>query len=325
MVMGGNNLAEQWFPEAPWVGDDSIRLKRGNICLITGRDGIRVLKELSIGAEQAKLIGELLIFLNGSGLTPELIRPESGATYFWNKGNRYFLTRYLPGRAADYNLLQDLQVAIRAMFAFHQLTEKFLLSHPVHRSFLGFEPVRIWRKRLQEMETCRDRAIRLHDRWSKEYLRLWYFFWNQAANAIKEIETLRQDQPEVICYHDWAFHNLIINNGKAALIDFDYMIVDQPIHDRVNLISRYLRLHQWSNEALLKALWNFDRFYPWKAGELRKLRIYLTFPYEYWILGRQYFLERQPWSEKYFQDQWRRKVIGFEQQAKLNELIECFE
>lgn len=326
MVMDGDNLAERCFSEAlSGFGDDLIELKQANTYLITGTDGIKVLKELTIGAEQAKLIGELLFALNGSGITPEFIRPKSGAAYFWNQGNRYFLTRYLPGRAADYYQLQDLQAAIRTMAAFHQLSEQFLLSHPIHRSFLRFEPIRIWRKRLQEMEICRDRAIRLRNHWSREYLRCWYLFWNQAARAIKEIEAIGSEQPEVICYHDWAFHNLIINNDKAALIDFDYMLVDHPIHDRVNLISRYLRLHQWSNQALLKALWNFDRFYPWRAGELRKLRIYLTFPYEYWILGRQYFLERQPWSEKYYQEQWERKVAHFEQQVKLMELIDCFE
>jgi len=75
----------------------------------------------------------------------------------------------------------------------------------------------------------------------------------------------------------------------------------------------------------MKALWNFDRFYPWKIGELRKFRIYLTFPYEYWMLGRQYFLERQPWSTRYFIDQWHRKVSGFEKRIKILELIECFE
>lgn len=326
MAMGGNNLAERRFPEAlSEFGDDLLKFKRNNIYLISGKDGIRVLKELRIGAEQAKLIGELLTYLNDSGLTPELIRPRSGAVYFWNKGNRYFLTRFLPGRNADYYQLQDFQAAIRAMFKLHQLSSRFLLSHPIHRSFLKFEPVRIWRQRLREMEICRDRAIRLRHPWSKEYLRFWYFFWNQGTKAVKEIETVKTEESEVICYHDWAFHNLIIKNGEAALIDFDYMIVDHPVHDRVNLLSRYLRLHQWSKESLLKALWNFDRYYPWKVGELRALRIYLTFPYEYWILGRQYYLELQPWSLKYFQEQWERKVSGFEQRVKILELIECFE
>ncbi len=319
-------MAERRFPEGlSGLGDDLIEFKRDNIYLVPGKDGIRVLKQLGIGAEQARLIGELLTYLNGSGLTPELIRPKSGAAYFWNKGNRYFLTRFLPGRSADYYQLQDFQAAIRAMSSLHHLSGRFLQSHPAYLSFLKFEPIRFWRRRLREMELCRDRAIRFRDPWSKEYLRVWYVFWNQGAKAIKEIETINTEYPGVICYHDWAFHNLIINNGEAVLIDFDYMIVDQPVHDRVNLISRYLRLHQWSKEALLKALWNFDRYYPWKAGELRKLRIYLTFPYEYWILGRQYFLERQPWSARYFQEQWQRKISGSEQRVKILELIECFE
>lgn len=324
--MVGNGLSQRWLPEELLEsGGAHQQFKGNNIYTITGSDGIRVLKKLRIGAEQAKLIGELLTYLNGSGLTPEFIRPRSGAAYFWNKGNRYFLTRFLPGRIADYFKIEDLQAAIRAMSTLHDLTSKFLVSHPIHRSFLKFELIQVWRQRLREMKVCRERALRVRDPWSRRYLRSWYLYWNLGVKAVKEIETLKPKGSEVICYHDWAFHNLIINNGEAALIDFDYIIVDQPVHDRVNLLSRYLRLHQWSKEALLKGLWNFDRYYPWKAGELRKLRIYLTFPYEYWILGRQYFLERQPWPAKYYEEQWERKVNGFEQRVKILELIEYFE
>lgn len=322
--MVGADLAERQLPK--WhLGFGIHQFKGKNIYTINEADGIRVLKELRIGAVQARLIGELLTYLNGSGLTPELIRPNARTVYFWNKGNRYFLTRYLPGRIADYYQLQDLQAAIRGMATLHRLSGEFLRSHLLHRSYLKFEPAQIWRRRLREMEICRDRAIRSGDRWSRRYLRLWYFFWNQAMKAIEEVETLHTRQPEVICYHDWAYHNVIINNSEAALIDFDYMIVDHPVHDRVNLISRYLRLHQWSKESLLRALWNFDRYYPWKVGELRQLRIYLTFPYEYWMLGRQYYLEQQPWSARYFEEQWERKVNGFEEQVAILKLIEFFE
>lgn len=326
MAMGGNNLAERVLPEVfSGFGGDLVKFKRSNVYLINGADGAKVLKGLRIGAEQAKSIGELLTFLHGSGLTPELIRPKSGAAYFWIKGNRYFLTRYLPGREADYYQLQDFQAAIRAMALLHRLSCRFLLSRRHHHQVLKFEPGLIWQKRLREMEICRDRALRLRNDWSREYLRYWYRYWKQAIKAIEDIKESSYEQSEVICYHDWAFHNLLINNGEAALIDFDYMIVDHPVHDRANLIGRYLRLHQWSREALLKALWNFDRFYPWRVGELRGLRIYLTFPYEFWIWGRQYFLERQSWSDKYYRDQWRRKAAYFEERVQILELLECLE
>lgn len=319
-------MAKLEFTEAfSGFGDDLVKIRRSNVYLINGAGGAKVLKQLHIGAEQATLIGELLNYLNDSGLTPELIRPKSGAAYFWIKGNRYFLTRYLPGREADYLQLQDFQAAIRAMALLHRLSSRFLRSDQFHRRVLKFEPGQIWQKRLREMEICRERAIRIRNHWSREYLRHWYPYWKQAVKAIEDIKDNGGGQPETICYHDWAFHNLLINNGEAALIDFDYIIVDDPIHDRVNLIGRYLRLHQWSREALLKALWNFDRFYPWRVGDLRKLRIYLTFPYEFWILGRQYFLEQQPWPEKYYQDQWERKAAYFEERVQTLELIECLE
>lgn len=327
MVMGGIEAVEKRHPEFLYGLENGRRKSKGaKVCYLEGTDGIKVVKQLNIGAKQAKFIGELLTYLNGSGLTPELLRPESGAAYFWFKGGRYFVTRYLPGRPAEYYQLQDLQAAIRSMARLHRLSEDFLAAYPRWRLSLKFEPVQVWQSRLRELEICRERAIRFRQNsWCRQYLRFWYFFWLQALKAVEELRSLPARRPAVICYHDWAFHNLIINNGDAALIDFDYALVDDAVHDRANLIGRYLRLHQWSNEALLKALWNFDRIYPWRAGDLRRLRIYLTFPYEYWILGRQFFLERQPWSEKYFQDQWKRKIADIEGRNQTLELIESLE
>ncbi|HYH05051.1 MAG TPA: hypothetical protein VEC37_18315, partial [Bacillota bacterium] len=213
---------------------------------------------------------------------------------------------------------------IRAMRELHHYSKQLLKAEPDRWRMLLFQPLQAWKGRFAEMETCRKRAIRSRDAWSKQYLKLWYYYSDLACRAINELKALPRLGGEVLCYHDWAYHNVLIYQGAAYLIDFDYMLADLPVHDRVNLISRYLRLHGWSTEALLKIVWNFDRFYPWLRGELKLLRIYLMFPYEYWMLGRQYYLEKQPWGLKYFQDQWERKVANYLLREKVLELIESF-
>jgi CotS family spore coat protein len=285
-----------------------------------------VLKPLKVGAIRSYLTGALLSKQELCPIIPRLVKPESGGYYLWHSGNRYVVTEKLPGRSADYHAAEDLKAAVIAMSKFHQFGRLLLESDPIHWGILQFEPEREWRQRLQEMEICREIAIRFQeDSFSRQYLQMWHQFYELAFRVLQTFSTRYLGETKTICYHDWAFHNVIIDQGQAFLIDFDDMIVDHSMHDRVNLISRYLRLHQWSVKSLLTALWNFDHYYHWKKGELKLLGLYLTFPYEYWILGRQYYIEKQPWSRRYFQEQWRRKISFHQERLKVLDLIDTME
>jgi CotS family spore coat protein len=295
------------------------------IYLVSEGETVKVLKPLAVGAGRACLIGELLSKGDQCPLLPRLVRPETDDYYLFCLGNRYLLTEYLPGREADYNRPGDFGTAICAMRDFHQFARDLISGNPVRWSLLKFDPKAVWKKRLREMEFCREMAVRLKSSWSRQYLRVWGRFAEQAHRVIGELEGLSLGEPDTVCYHDWAFHNVMIDGERGYLFDFDYMLVDQPVHDRANLIGRYLRFHEWSTDSLLKSLWNFDRYYPWRTGELRLLRLYLSFPYDYWMLGRQYFIEKQPWSLKYYQDQWERKIAHQEKRMGALDLIKQLE
>jgi CotS family spore coat protein len=290
--------------------------------LVQTRDGNLVVKPLRVGSGKAALTGKLLSANVDCPVLPGLVKPSAAGNYWWRHGNRYLITRQIPGREADYFQIADLSAAIRTMAQFHRYTQQIIQAQQPGWSLLTFDPAHAWGQAYSEMETCRCLAIRAGDSWSKQYLKLWYYFSNQACQAISEMETIPAIALKAICYHDWAHHNVIIDGDRAYLIDFDAMVVDRPTHDRANLISRYLRLHSWNNQALMQLLWNFDRFYPWLQGELHLLRVYLTFPYDYWMIGRQYYLEQQPWSARYFQDQWQRKIAPHQARERILDLLD---
>lgn len=299
--------------------------KHRSIYLVRDSFGEKVVKPFCWGAGKAYLIGELLKKSDQCTLIPRLIPAQNGFNYRWKKGNRYLVTEKLPGREADYFQIEDLQAAIQSMAFFHRFSQSVIQEKPLKWNLIRFFPRVQWPEYFREMSICREIAIRTGDDWSCQYLKVWYFYHRQAYAAIREITDLKTISDEVICYHDWAYHNLIIDKGIARLVDFDYMMIDLPVHDKINLIRRYLHINHWSTEALLKILWNFDRFYGWKSGEIKLLRIFLMFPYDYWILGRQYFIEKQPWSKKYFQDQWQRKVIPVPAIERLSAVLEALE
>lgn len=319
-----------------------------------------ILKPLKLGAVKAYLTGELLaagqLYFSGrkshvqpdstgngsmvdDGILPVPVKTWGSRNYIWFRGNRYLLTAKIEGRQADYHQPGDLRIAIRTMRIFHGFTQKLILENQKQWEFLRFNSLAEWRKRLREMEICRDAASRfvrlgINPDWCRKILAYWPEFYEQALEAIGALENQAvqnrgksEDFENVICYHDWAHHNLIINDNprpgaaEGYLIDFDEILADRPVHDRANLISRYLRLYCWSPVSLARILKDFDHLYPWRFGELEWLRIYLTFPYEYWILTRQYFIEKQPWSMKYYQDQWNRKIACHKERRRVLEML----
>lgn len=286
-----------------------------------------ILKPIRIGAARAACIARLLRRGAEWGIIPGLSwhgndRAHRGK-YQWYRGNRYLISRFLPGRTAEYRDCRDLSVAIQTMGSFHRLTTGLLKEDPQYWEILRYNPVREWRVRLRELENCKKLAQRLGDGWSRRYLRVWDGFYGQAQAALDELERCYRKAPALptLCYHDWAHHNVLIDSQTAYLIDFDELILDYPAHDRANLIGRYLRLRDWSIESLHRIIYENDRSYPWRQNELRLVRIYLTFPYDYWILGRQYLIERQPWSYRYYEDQWQRKIVFNHRRLKLLEMM----
>jgi CotS family spore coat protein len=301
-------------------------LPHRSVYLAPPKEPVLVLKPLKVGAVRAYLTGYLLSKQAACSIIPRLIQPDAGGYYLWYRGNRYLMTEKLQGIMADYHATADFKAAIVAMAKFHSFGRDLLNADPQHWSILQFKPECEWHQRLREMEICREIAIRFQeDPFSRQYLHMWHHIYELAFQVLQSFPVRAALSQSTICYHDWAFHNVIINQGQAQLIDFDDMIVDHSIHDRVNLISRYLRLHQWSIPSLLKALWNFDRFYGWQKGELTLLGLYLTFPYEYWMIGRQYYIEKQPWSQKYYQEQWQRKIGFHQERLKVLNLIKSME
>lgn len=299
--------------------------KHRSICFLTTRTGEKVFKPSRAGSARTYLTGELLKNRENCVIIPALIQTKNARNYCWFSGNRYQLTTRLPGQEADYRRLEDLQAAVRSMRIFHHFTSALIGKNSSKWNLLNFPTETEWRKRFQELEICRKISEKRRDYWSERYRKAWRYFNDLAFQALKKMAGIGNKPEKVICYHDWAHHNLILDNGLAYLVDFDYMIIDRAAHDKANLALKYLRLSQWTVESLFRVLWTFDRYYSWSFEELKLFRIYLTFPYDFWMLGRQYFLEKQPWSQRYFEDQWQRKIVPFRQFNKLLKILESLE
>jgi len=299
-----------------------ISLCRGVYLLKTDL-GELVLKRLRTGTSRTYLIGKLLEQSPKAGLLPQLIATKYGGSYFFRNGNRYLLTTKLPGREADYLEFGDFLVALQGMRALHEQAEKLIAADSCWQ-WLTFSVIEVWQQRLQELVFCRKLAQRKPDEFGKRYLKWWLYFYTQASLALTLWQKYRGSRLPTLCYHDWACHNVLIKQGRAALFDFEYLILDSPVHDQANLLGKYLRLHDYRETEFARMMQALREYYPWQPREIELLQAYLTFPYDYWILGRQYYLEWQPWAQSYYQMQWQRKIAVEPKRAMMLRLLRDF-
>ncbi|KUO73725.1 MAG: hypothetical protein APF77_15895 [Clostridia bacterium BRH_c25] len=103
------------------------------------------------------------------------------------------------------------------------------------------------------------------------------------------------------CHHDLANHNFLISdNGNIYLIDFDYCIMDTRLHDLSSLIIRNMRYGVWDIDKAYFILDEYNGIYPIDQKDLKVIKAFMTFPQDFWQVGLQYYVEKQPWTMEYF-------------------------
>ncbi|MFZ5351217.1 MAG: CotS family spore coat protein [Bacillota bacterium] len=134
------------------------------------------------------------------------------------------------------------------------------------------------------------------------------YFWNQARESIEllkrspygEISEESRNKGE-FCHHDMANHNFLITpEDKVYLIDFDYCIMDTRLHDLCSLIIRNMRYGVWNISKAYMIIEEYSRHYTVTDKELRVMKAFITFPQDFWQVGLQYYVEKQPWTMDYF-------------------------
>ena len=71
------------------------------------------------------------------------------------------------------------------------------------------------------------------------------------------------------CHHDFAHHNLLIDKqGEINVIDFDYCILDDHIHDLASLLIRSMKDGNWKKEVSNVVINNYLKTYSISEEEL---------------------------------------------------------
>ncbi|HYF75100.1 MAG TPA: CotS family spore coat protein, partial [Candidatus Nitrosocosmicus sp.] len=174
-----------------------------------------------------------------------------------------------------------------------------------------------FRKRIEEMKLMKERVLAKQDKndIDKTYLDYVDMCINDAEEALrllaetgyKELSEAAERKGSFI-HHDFAHHNILHTfDGKTYVIDFDYCIKDIRMHDIGSLILRNMKKSNWDVDKAMDILECYDRRNPISSKELKVLAPFFLFPQDFWMISRQYYIERKDWDEEDYVDKMNTK------------------
>jgi CotS family spore coat protein len=241
------------------------------------------------------------------------------------KNDIYCIMDLVPGRECDFNNPIDLGTAAKGLGELHKASAGFKAEHKAKN--LAGRTLDIFQRRLQEMEFFKSLA-NLHEcktEFDSIFLENEKYHVNEIKQSIKLLETIdfdrlcAEDNKVVLCHHDLAYHNILINDDKAYFIDFDNSIVDLKVHDLCNFITKSIKNFAFDCERATSILYDYCSENSLTKEEIQVLYGMLYFPEDFYTISRDYYTRRKDWEDEVFIDRLRKKVSFKEDRSEFLE------
>jgi CotS family spore coat protein len=319
-LSGSPNLRKMGHILAEVARSFGIRIRQWSnirsIYLVVDYDGEKfAIKPFRQGLSRLNLAVRIQMDINhrDSELMP-LLRPTiTGRPFYSYQGVHYLCSTWIDGRVFDYLRRDDRMRAVNTWKKWRSAATELKIP----KAMQAWEDwPNLWERRIDEMKRCRFMALRNDAPFDRYYLELWDFYYKQANSARERLDSglysllakRAKNRGEVI-HGDWAHHNLTLTpEGKATMFDLEYLQGDLQIKDLCDILVRILQLDD-KNPAFVSLLFRWCR----KINALDDLEAMFfpdlfRFPEDFWMLGRQYYIERLPRSNIFSLRRLRRKV-----------------
>lgn len=239
---------------------------------------------------------------------PEIIKTKDNLEYISLGDNFAYLNRWIDSRSCDYGNLDDLKLASETLGELHNCSEGFTLSSNMRPRIAWFSWIKVFETRCEEILDFKRRIYQkaYKSQFDEIYLNAMEEEIDRGKRAIDEIKNSnyielmnREVLKRGFCHHDYAYHNILINNNREVnIIDFDYCILDTHIHDLSSLLIRAMKDGCWSKDRANYILNSYENTHSLYSDEIRLMKGFIRFPQGFWQIGLQYYWEQQPWREE---------------------------
>ena len=271
--------------------------------------GLFLIKEVRVSDKRLQLLEQLGKHIRQQGyenIDWILRNKEDGLVVVSEEGTTYFLKKWFPGRECDIYKEKDVLDAVENLTRVHRVLRGFIPEDLEGTPSLtqGEDLRQEYFRHNREMKKVRSF---MRDRVGKGDFELAFLkhFDAMYACADRALEELKQSNYETlynesvneckIIHGDYNYHNVLMTYSGMATTNFEHAESNLQIMDLYYFLRKVMEKHHWNEELGDKILNCYQKYLPFREGELQFISICLAYPEKFWKTANSYYRSRKVW------------------------------
>lgn len=283
--------------------------------LLSTDKGDKILKKINYTLEEFNFVVSILEYIKKNfNRVVNFVKTADGKNYCIENGEMYCVMDMIEGKECEFANPVDVSIAALGLGELHKASEGYR-TKLANQNYCGALIENIKRKKdeilffnkisnLYEVKTEFDDIFIQNVEYYVKRI-------DETIEVLKKSQYYKlcsEEDKIVICHHDLAHHNIIINDGKAYFIDFDYAVIDLKVHDICNLIIKAVKNFDYSLNNAIIVLDNYCKVNTLNKNELEVLYGLLSVPEDFYNISKDYYTRRKEWTKEVFIRKFNEKV-----------------
>lgn len=223
---------------------------------------------------------------------PRLIPTINNHRYIVYKNMLFILTPWLDGEKCDFDNINHLKLSAKTLGQLHKASSKF---YPIEGSCLreGLSDFnKSVNKHFNQLLVNANNAYHYKDNFSKIFLDNLDENLQLTKLSIEISSSIESyELSKSLCHGDYVNKNIIINNEKVFIIDFDKCKFDYSAHDLAYFLRRLLKRENtnWDSSITTDIIDSYLSSQELTSSDFKYILSYITFPQKYWKISRDYY------------------------------------
>lgn len=283
--------------------------------------GLMIIKETYREPDKILYIHGLKEYLYERGFTKlDRYLPSKYQLPFTIYENRVFvMENYIGGRECTFTNPYDREAIVKALAELHNAGRGYTPAiGAASRNSIG-KWGRSYKNKIDDLIEFKELARKKKKRSKLDsmfledvdfYIELCWRGFDTLKNSKYEEICKKAKNDNVICHHDYTYHNLIIGlKGEVNVIDFDYSCHELPIYDLASLIQKILKRYSYDVDMALELVEDYCSMAPLSKEDFVLMLSLFEFPQKFWRITERYYKEKTYWDEKTFLSKYNDIVI----------------
>ena len=263
--------------------------------------GMKVLLPFSGSKEKGEFLRTYLKLLKENGFVVEQImlnKTEEAITEEEGTGERFLLKDYFSGVELNTGQIEEMEKAVALLADYHKVSQNIKVDVPERMKESVGNVVDSRQRHYRELVKVKNyiRNRKKKNEFEQIYMKCFLPMLATAEASMKALEKLSSENPKCdICHGEFNQHNVICQDGKWYIVNFENFMYSWSVMDLANFIRKMLEKSNWDVDLGMRLIEVYDRHCALSKEDLRQLYGLLLFPEKFWKITNHYINSRKAW------------------------------